>query len=65
MSYFAIMAYSFKGRKYWFLTNDSTYRKRKHFAMREPSFFNNNSIAHDKFILIFLKEHSKATTYIN
>ena len=23
--------------------------------------FNNNSIAHDKFILIFLKEHSKAT----
>ena len=27
--------------------------------------FNNNSIAHDKFILIFLKEHSKATTYIN
>ena len=27
--------------------------------------FNNNSIAHDKFILIFLKEHLKATTYIN
>jgi hypothetical protein len=27
--------------------------------------FNNNSIAHNKFILIFLKEHSKATTYIN
>ena len=27
--------------------------------------FNNNSIAHDKFILIFLKEHSKAITYIN
>ena len=27
--------------------------------------FNNNSIAHDKFILIFLKEHSKAPTYIN
>ena len=27
--------------------------------------FNNNSIANDKFILIFLKEHSKSTTYIN
>ena len=65
MSYFAIMANSFNWRKYWFLTNDSTYRKRKHFAMRDLLLFNNNSIAHDKFILIFLKEHSKATTYIN
>ena len=28
-------------------------------------FFNNNSIPHDKFILIFLKEHLKAITYKN
>ena len=39
MLYFAIMANSFNWRKYWFLTNDSTYRKRKHFAMRRPSSF--------------------------
>ena len=66
MSYFAIMANSFNERKYWFLTNDSTYRKIENtLRCADLLLFYNNSITHNKLILISLKEHSKATTYIN